>query len=631
MRQPRQRRALLTLLVVIAGQVAVSFAFALYFSRRFPPLGRRFPLFHASEVLALMLIMWAVIGSLVRAGRPRTRVWRRAVSGALGAASALLLLLYATDFTSNQLWRENVNGVVVRDYALWALGFGRETRPFSLWVYLAVLGIVVTVSGLFVLLSDALFADVESLVQPDGRHSLFRHPRRTRLSLAGLAVFAALLGVELTLLVRFMANAGTLHRDPIVGFFRPQGHTGRFGWYLGFEEQRRRVAEERASYRQLGQSADRNVIIIVDSLRADHMQLYGYDRPTTPFLSGLERDGRLRKVRTALSMCALSPCGILSTMSGKNVPRLQSDFKIFDLLHDIGYRSYFILSGLHEWEGLHLAYGDEQALYIDGASGGRFSSQDDHTILNSLDRVPANTNDRAFFYIHLMSAHWAGTRWPEFKRFLPSDLHLDINTVLRGGADRQKSVNHYDNGVLQADAVIARVFEKLEALGYLANSTVMILGDHGEALGERGPSSYFHGNSLHQESIHIPLLIYDDTRVEYKNLEFAAQLDVAPTVADRLGVVSPPSWSGRSLLEPANDRAILIGEPGCGAVAFRRGPEVYKYLGCGSGLAELYELNSDSNETRDILGQADPQLVEYLRGTLNEKKDGGQSAPGRLE
>ena len=303
MRQPCQRRALLTLALVVAGQVAVSFAFALYFSRRFPPLGRRFPLFHASAVLALMFIMWAVIGGLVRTGLLRTRGVRRVVSGALGTASAFLLLLYATDFTSNQLWRENVNGVVVRDYALWALGFGRETRPFSLWVYLAVLGIVVTVSGLFVLLSDALFADVESLVRPDGRHSLFRHPGRTRLSLAGLAAFATLLGAELTLLARFMADAGTLHRDPIVGFFRPQGHTGRFGWYLGFEDQRRRVVEERVAYRRLGQTADRNVIIIiVDSLRADHMQIYGYDRPTTPFLSGLERDGRLRKVRMALSM-----------------------------------------------------------------------------------------------------------------------------------------------------------------------------------------------------------------------------------------------------------------------------------------------------------------------------------------
>ena len=58
---------------------------------------------------------------------------------------------------------------------------------------------------------------------------------------------------------------------------------------------------------------------------------------------------------------------------------------------------------------------------------------------------------------------------------------------------------------------VEAIFAALDQKGYLPNSLIVILADHGEGLGERGKASYGHVSSLYQEFIRIPLLIYDDS------------------------------------------------------------------------------------------------------------------------
>ncbi|MDR1990462.1 MAG: sulfatase-like hydrolase/transferase, partial [Acidobacteriaceae bacterium] len=537
----------------------MSAAFAVYFSWRFTPWGLspldyRFQLFHVSLVVAALFASGIVIGIMVRASWLRHR-WRRSVgAGLCGLAAVLLVLLYAANITSNTLWQENISADMIADYGPWVVGIGNDAPPLSPGIYLCLAIGVAGVVALFVAWSDRFTCAFESLVYPGGRYSLFSTPRRTRVSVAALCLCAAGLGVTLTVLARQLRAEGVLHRDPVVALFRPQKEKAQFGWYVAFENQQKRVASEREAYRQLHQAADRNVIIVIaDSLRADHMGVYGYELPTTPFLSRLADEGRLLKVDRAFSACSVSPCGILSTMSGRLIAGVEFGYKIFDLLHDVGYQSYFVLGGRHDWLGLRSAYGYEQALYLDGADAAPYDSNDDRAVLAGLDRLPANEHDRSFFYIHLMSTHFVGTRWPEFARFTPNDVRIGWFGAVSAD-DRQKWVNHYDNGVLQADAIIERLFAKLDALGYLRNSMVVILADHGDALGERGASSYLHGDLFYQEAVHIPLLIYDDPGVTYRNLQFASQIDVAPTIASRLHLKVPDAWTGMSLLDPPADR-----------------------------------------------------------------------------
>jgi arylsulfatase A-like enzyme len=176
-------------------------------------------------------------------------------------------------------------------------------------------------------------------------------------------------------------------------------------------------------------------------------------------------------------------------------------------------------------------------------------------------------------------------------------------------AGAQPRINAYDNGILQADHSIQELFSKLDAKGYLQNSIVMILGDHGDAFGEHG--IFGHTLSVYQETMHIPLLIYDtDTAARYPNLDFATQSDIAPTILGRLGLPKPADWQGVSLISQPpqtfstywTDRA----RP-WHAVLYRSNDRIYKYMYVvrwGSRAEELYELSSDPGEKTNLIAQA---------------------------
>jgi phosphoglycerol transferase MdoB-like AlkP superfamily enzyme len=296
--------------------------------------------------------------------------------------------------------------------------------------------------------------------------------------------------------------------------------------------------------------------------------------------------------------------------------QVSEDFKLYELLHDQGYKTYFVLSGNHDWQGLREAYGHEMDLYFDGLNSTRFSKADDRLIFEGLERVPAYTAP-AFFYIHLMSAHLIGLKRDEFRVYQPSVVKNDWAALFKGEYDRQTVVNNYDNGVTQADATIKEVFAALQQKGYLQNSLVVILADHGEGLGDRGANGFGHVNSLHQEFIRIPMLIYDDSPAQYANLKFATQIDVAPTILDRLGLIIPASWEGASLLKPTIKSFTIhqtsLRNP-CYAVLYRTDATIYKYIRCTLGhTEELYELGSDPHEQRNLIGTAEPSLVQLLR------------------
>src|SRR5262249_26904415 len=139
-----------------------------------------------------------------------------------------------------------------------------------------------------------------------------------------------------------------------------------FGQYAIDQRLPQQELQVRSSYPRGQSFRKRNVIFIfVDSLRADHMSVYGYARPTTPFLEKLRDAGRLRQVQLALSTCAESDCGILSTLGSRPFRHLQPEnFTLLQLLHDQGYKIYQILSGNHDWGGLRRGYGTEQTMYI---------------------------------------------------------------------------------------------------------------------------------------------------------------------------------------------------------------------------------------------------------------------------
>jgi glucan phosphoethanolaminetransferase (alkaline phosphatase superfamily) len=289
------------------------------------------------------------------------------------------------------------------------------------------------------------------------------------------------------------------------------------------------------------------VIIIIDDLRARNMGIYGYQRPTTPFLSSLEKAGQLVKVETAHSNCSFSEGGILATLSSRRFSKIGlKTFKINDLLKIQNYKVNFLLAGKHQsWFHLTNYYGNDMDAFYDTTPIDGITPYNDDYILKALDKVDnADKAGASFFYLHLMSSHPLGERKEPFNQWLPvRNRHNELR-----GLD-SATINYYDGGVLQADDYIKQIFLKLTEKGYLQNSLVAIVADHGESLGEHGVVGHY--SRLYEEQLRIPMLFYGKTidLQRFTNLKYAFLTDVAPTMIDFLSLKLPETWEGYSLFK----------------------------------------------------------------------------------
>jgi glucan phosphoethanolaminetransferase (alkaline phosphatase superfamily) len=615
----RNTSALHGLFYLAAFQLGFSFAYINYFRRCFHYKWWVIPI-HLSLVAGVAALTVVCPGVILNV--KTIRDWRptRFVLAMVAAAGfALVATLCLTDLAANLLWGNSISFKLASRYLLRRDVFSDDSLSISGWVY-AGLGIAICwIFAIYLIGSRRLQDSLEEIFLPARRLSLFKDRGRARKSGLVIALMMAGYAGYLYALSNNLQRGGIARREPLAAFFSDSNDIYDFNFAARAAELRKQEPLDRASYPKGLSFARRNVIIIiVDALRADHTQVYGYDRPTTPFLESLLEAGKLKKVEFATSTCAESNCGILSTLASKTLRDLvPQNFKLHDLLHDQGYKTYFVLSGVHDWYGLKQAYGDDLTYYFDGPNSTRYSWYDDRLISEGLEKVPDYNGTPAFFYIHLMSVHIAGKKLDEFRRYEPSVVTNSWQALFARRYDLQSIINNYDNGVTQADAIIEQIFSQLDAKGYLSGSLAVILADHGEGLGERG--NFGHVVSLYQECIRIPLLFYDDPQAAYGNLQYATQIDIAPTIADRLGLPIPSSWEGHSLLEPQiepyNLHQTRIQNP-CYAVLYRKEDKIYKYMYWTGGDQRLFELTSDPRELRDLKKTADPSFIEQLREKL---------------
>jgi glucan phosphoethanolaminetransferase (alkaline phosphatase superfamily) len=582
----------------IAVHLTASCAIAWLFAWRFghAPQGIAGHLF----LLTLWDLMLVAVASAIVTSRPQIGPRRAGlvVMVLLAATCTLQTYLYALSTISNLSWGRNMTGhlVVVFAPTVWA---GKEPFP------LGKAGISAFALGTF-----ALMIGLTSLVRPAIR------PSRGRLR--HVAVVLVLAGTGYATINYAVAHRNDLfwRQELIASFLRPEGYA--------FEPNARREAIAnrdavlRAGYpRQVATARRRNVVlIIVDSLRADRMNVYGYARETTPFLSALVKDGRMKKVDAAFSTCSESFCGITSTLASREFRDISArTFQLQDVLSDAGYRRWFLLSGNHRaWNGLTSFYhADEEDMLFDGSQTQRYTMDDDRLVLEGLERVPAFSGEPSFFYVHLMSPHYLGVQFPESHVFTRPDDRvspgLEPYTIL----DQLNKPDRYDDKVLQTDGIIRRIFDDLTTKHYLDDAVLVVTADHGEGLGER---HWAHGWDLYNEDIRIPMLWYDTASTRYPDLSFAAQVDIAPTILDHLGLSIPASWDGQSLLEPRRQRFTRHQTyffPNRFAVIYRNGHELFKYIATPEyKKEELYDLKADRHEERNLAGHK-PELVSVLR------------------
>jgi arylsulfatase A-like enzyme len=212
-----------------------------------------------------------------------------------------------------------------------------------------------------------------------------------------------------------------------------------------------------------------------------------------------------------------------------------------------------------------------------------------------------------------MSTHYLGVQFPESHVFTKADDQVSPGLEPYKILEQLNKPDRYDDKVLQVDGIIHQLFEALGAKRYLDDAMVVVTGDHGEGLGER---HWAHGWNLYNEDIRIPLLLYDVPAATYPDLSFATQVDIAPTIVDRLRLPIPASWEGQSLLAPTRQRFTYHQTyfvPNRFAVLYRDKDALFKFIATPQyGTEELYDLRRDHGEARNLVTEQ-PGLATLLR------------------
>lgn len=378
------------------------------------------------------------------------------------------------------------------------------------------------------------------------------------------------------------------------------------------------------------------VVIVVDALRADHLSLFKYGRLTTPQLEKMRDQGVMRLATSALSVCNESFCGLRALASSRYVDsQAESPITLHEVLRRHGYRVDLIFSGDHtNFYGIHKIYGHVDS-YFDGATAvGRYMN-DDRLVLERVGALGQWDGKPTMIQIHLMSAHALGERFEEDPGFGPGSNYSSARFGTSDAKMPQIATNFYDRGIKQADSVIADSLLKLKQRGFLDSAIVVITGDHGESLGERG--LYSHTHSVWEESLRVPFLLLAFGNADVKQMDpihTVSQIDVAPTVLHALGMPQPKTWQGLPVQAQRPRRAVKFQQKDlAGLVDEGSEAHLYKYwLDTRSGEQYAFDLRVDPSEKVNISETLSPALrKEWREQLVNRPSDVPLVGLGRSE
>ena len=309
------------------------------------------------------------------------------------------------------------------------------------------------------------------------------------------------------------------------------------------------------------------VLIVIDTLRADHLGAWGYARPTSPNLDRLAAAGvRFESFFSSASWTRPAMATLHTGLYARSVgvyeeryDRLPEDVRtLAERLGEAGYLTLGITANpnVNAWFGFDQGFDawlDSDVVFswfMPVGDGQRAFEPEDAPLPTA-----AEVTDRA---LRLVDTHAAAlAREPFYLQLLYVDPHYPYaapepyRQALGGGADR---LSLYDAELRFADAEIGRLLAGLQARGLLERAFVAVTSDHGEGLLDHPhlPFGSRHGDHLYDSVLHVPLIFYGPGLPAGRVVgELASSVDLVPTLLEVAGIEVPPELPGRSLLPAA--------------------------------------------------------------------------------
>ena len=352
------------------------------------------------------------------------------------------------------------------------------------------------------------------------------------------------------------------------------------------------------------------VFIHGDALRADRLGAYGNDRDTSPFIDGIIAAGA-KRIAFGFSNCSESICGFSSVLTSSFSFR-DAPTGLLEILSARGYVNNFIGAGSLYHAGLDRYIRPRVDNFLRADLDANYYMHDDRYLLDALDQFPEYSGVPNFFYLRMMSSHGLGSHPQKYRKYQPT--RDSLLSMLGGESERQAMVNDHDNRARQFDDYVGTIFSTLEKKGYLDNAIVVIFGDHGDALGERG--TYGHYQTLYQEEIRVPLIFWNSSNIELPidSRFFATLMDVPVTILQQLDQPVPDSFMGSPLQQSRQKKfAYLDSEKDTIGLVYQDQRQLLKLIVArdDTSQAQLYDLREDPGE-RTNLYLRQPELARML-------------------
>ena len=345
------------------------------------------------------------------------------------------------------------------------------------------------------------------------------------------------------------------------------------------------------------------IVISIDTLRADHLPAYGYRKVKTPAIDALAADGVV--FERAYSHAPQTLPAHAALLSGElpfetgvrdNVGfTVKPNTRMLpQMLRERGFTTGGVVSAYVLRKETGIAQGFD---FFDGdmppsspelsiGQVQRDGSASERIAEHWLDTIGTS---RAFLFLHLYEPHKPYTPPERFAAYAP-----------------------YDGEIAYADEIVGRLIRYLKSHQLYDRSTVVLLSDHGEGLGDHGEQE--HGLFVYDEAIHVPLIIKSEQNVGAgrRVTDLVQHIDLVPTILDFVKAPGTGALRGRSLKPLLDGSGRLEERPVYSEALYARyhfgwseltalTDDRYRYI--RAPLEELYDLRRDPHEQTNLAGE----------------------------
>ncbi len=388
------------------------------------------------------------------------------------------------------------------------------------------------------------------------------------------------------------------------------------------------------------------IIFDIDTLRADHLGCYGYNRPTSPNIDRLARESfRFEWAFSQAPDTGPSHSSIFTGLypsthgvrhNGTELP--QEANTLAEALQEAGYRTAAFVDGGY----MRSIFGMDQGFeYYQSYRGEGLESSGPEV----LDFLRKYSHLKFFLLIHTYDVHapysspepfcsrFSGDSQPS-PGFVPTMRQLDQvrksawthRPIRLSESDLEFTKARYDGAIRFVDHWIGQFFDEIKKLGLDQRATIVLLSDHGEAFQEQG---FLQHDRLFAPVTRIPFIIRPPGGVNETVVSSSIQsIDLMPTLLEGAGISAMSHLQGRSLMPllrggTMRERPAISESPyyyeGEGSIVWEGHQLTTTFEDRHPGGQMLFDLEQDPRALRNVLTES-PQTAATLSALLAEWK-----------